>query len=63
MICLGTVGRDKQINKMLDATIKVECCRKHREGQDELSLVKSEKDLAEVVAQMLYIGHEQALAR
>lgn len=48
---------------MLGTTIKVECCRNHREGQNELSLVKSGKDLAEEVAQMLYIRHEQALAR
>ena len=56
MIGLRTRDRDKYINKMLGATIKEDCCRKHRRGQDELRLGKSGKGLTEEVAQKLYVS-------
>lgn len=56
MIGLGTRDKDKYINKMLGATIKEDCCGKHRRGQDELSLGKSGKGLAGEVAQKLYVS-------
>lgn len=56
VIGLGTRERDKHINKTLGATVKEECCWKLRTGQNELSLAKSGKGLAEELAQKLYVS-------